>query len=297
MSRAFTEVIELESPAVATAHVYHWRHGWIPLTLPAALAKAKGNLALAQRYLADAPAGGIHNRRDVEQAARALPDISDHRDRAAAAAQVKEAAQRHPVEEPAPTPKKLRALSDNDIIERMAAATTAGELDDLVGEIDRRDAAQKRREAAATRRTAADARKDAAYNAAIDAGGDPETAYADVYGRSATAQRRDAALSSLRANGYQGRNFDALSRDAFRDHVEQQYMHAETETRGYLFKKGKGAGRDPRQLFTGPAKYARANASEELLNYWNDHGRATLGDFQSSLLHGRVITAKGTTWR
>lgn len=37
-------------------HVYHWKHGWIPLTHAAALAKAHGNHKLAERLVPSTPA-------------------------------------------------------------------------------------------------------------------------------------------------------------------------------------------------------------------------------------------------
>lgn len=56
------------------AHVYHWKHGWIPLDHTAALEKANGDKAEASKMLHDAkaPDAGIRNRRDI---AGALKDI------------------------------------------------------------------------------------------------------------------------------------------------------------------------------------------------------------------------------
>jgi hypothetical protein len=34
-------------------HVYHWRHGWVPLDYPTALHAAGGNTRAANRMLAD----------------------------------------------------------------------------------------------------------------------------------------------------------------------------------------------------------------------------------------------------
>jgi hypothetical protein len=77
------------------AVVYHWKHGWIPLTHEAALSKAKGNHDLAKRYLADAPhARGIQTRQDVAKAARDLPNIGTASDRVAAKHELGKAAAR-----------------------------------------------------------------------------------------------------------------------------------------------------------------------------------------------------------
>jgi pyruvate/2-oxoglutarate dehydrogenase complex dihydrolipoamide acyltransferase (E2) component len=41
---------------VTATHVYDWKHGWIPLTHAAALAKARGNHKLAEKYVPSTPA-------------------------------------------------------------------------------------------------------------------------------------------------------------------------------------------------------------------------------------------------
>jgi hypothetical protein len=46
-----------------------------------------------------------------------------------------------------------------------------------------------------------------------------------------------------------------------------------------LNAKGKAAGRDPVALFSGPARIAHANASDELKQWWADHGRLTQAEF------------------
>lgn len=59
-------------------HVYHWKHGWIPLDHTAALSKAKGNPTLAAKMLNDAHGldAGINTRADVEGAARSIPSAA-----------------------------------------------------------------------------------------------------------------------------------------------------------------------------------------------------------------------------
>lgn len=79
-----------------SAHVYHWKHGWIPLDHTAALSKAKGNREVAARMLADATStsAGIHNRRDVARALLRINTVPDEH-RHAAFAQVRDAAPKH----------------------------------------------------------------------------------------------------------------------------------------------------------------------------------------------------------
>jgi hypothetical protein len=202
----------------------------------------------------------------------------------------------------------LTALSDAELTDLLGNAKNDAEVDRVVAELDRRDEvdraareAEAKREADRQRRDAKrqaeqDA-KDAEYDRRIEAGQDPESAYADVFGTTVEQQRRDQAIASLRSNGYKGRNFDDLSRDAFRQYVEESWLDAEAATRGALFRKGKGGDRthaDVIRLFNGSEAYARANASEELLGYWQEHGRMTLDDFRASLLGGELKRGKAT---
>lgn len=78
------------------AHVYHWKHGWIPLDHTAALSKAKGDRAAADKLLADAhgPSAGINSRQDVAKAALGIPKLPEH-ERPAAYRKLKAAADRH----------------------------------------------------------------------------------------------------------------------------------------------------------------------------------------------------------
>lgn len=79
------------------AHVYHWRHGWVPLDHTAALSKAKGNHERAAAMLSDAhsPGAGIHSRQDVAKATLALKDLPNPDDRHAALNHITTAAQAH----------------------------------------------------------------------------------------------------------------------------------------------------------------------------------------------------------
>lgn len=63
---------------MARHHVFHWKHGWIPLDHASALKKAKGDKKLAAQYLDDAPkARGMKGRREISHAVRDVPNI-DH---------------------------------------------------------------------------------------------------------------------------------------------------------------------------------------------------------------------------
>lgn len=60
---------------MATGHVYHWKHGWIPLDHFAALQKAKGNRELAKKYSDKHGLPATFSNRDQAEAAlnRSLP--------------------------------------------------------------------------------------------------------------------------------------------------------------------------------------------------------------------------------
>jgi hypothetical protein len=205
--------------------------------------------------------------------------------------------------------RDLTALDDDELSDLLATAQTDEEVDAVVAELDRRDTVeqaarkaeadrQKRAAARAAKREAKYADLDAEYDRRLAAGDDPESAYADVFGVSVEQQRRDQAIASLRSNGYSGRNFEELSRAAYRDYVEETYFHAEAATRGRLLNGTRGNldTRDTRKLFTGTEAYARANASEELLTYWQQHGRLTFTDYQSSLLGGALRLKAVASW-
>lgn len=108
------------------AHVYHWKHGWIPLDHTAALKKAKGNHHAAKKYLEAARSkdAGINSKEHVVRAAKSVRSV-DPKDRGGAVRQVQSAAAKHGVDLPgskkpvtpakkaaAPAPAKTAAKKD-----------------------------------------------------------------------------------------------------------------------------------------------------------------------------------------
>lgn len=232
--------------------VYHWKHGWIPLTRAAALSKAKGNKHAAQRYLA-----------------------SEH----------------VPLER-----RNLRNLPDEHVSGLLQHAAAHGDnrgLDAVVKELDRRDRVTQTMKATLERkrreREVRNHARDSEYDRRVAAGHDPEAAYADVYGVSVHKQRTANAIASLRSNGHKGAGFHDLSRHAFAQELDRHYFAAEDATKGALLNNdGRARGVDPRQLFRGNEATARRYASEELKQWWDDHGRITLEDFRANLLGGSM---------
>jgi hypothetical protein len=242
--------------------VYHWKHGWIPLTHTAAMQKAKGS---------EKGAAKLERRHGIGVRGRSARRTEQRR-------REREASQ------------EFRGMSDDDLAE---ALVDVGDDEAAVGrvlaELDRRDRAEqdrKRREANRQRR---DEARDEDFDRRLAAGEDAEAAYAAVYGVSEERQRREGAIASLKAAGYRGRGLDELSRSAFKDHARQAYLDAEDVTRGILLNRaGKAAGIHPSSLFTGNEATARKYASEELLGYWQENGRMTLDDIKAGLLGGAM---------
>ncbi|MBI0374736.1 phage capsid protein [Streptomyces albiflaviniger] len=70
------------------------------------------------------------------------------------------------------------------------------------------------------------------------------------------------------------------ARALYDEYVYRQYLQAENDTNGYLLnKKARAAGINPVSLFSGPARTAYARASDELKEWWKEHGRLTQAEF------------------
>lgn len=251
-----------------TERRHEWRHGWIPLTLHAAILKAHGNHARAEELLAAAK--GRRRRKRARRAEFVTPHPAhraefEHRQR-------------------------LRALTDDQIAEAMGDADD-DRLEELVAELERREKAERKaaadRDRRGRRRAERDAARDAEAARLIAAGADEEDAYRRAYGTTEEQERREQAIRQLRGNGHRGRNFDQLARSYHREEVRQSILRAEDATRGHLLnQRGRAAGIDYESLFEGPDARARKYASPELLAFWNANGRPTVEDTKAELLGG-----------
>jgi hypothetical protein len=167
-----------------------------------------------------------------------------------------------------------------------------------LAELDRRDRAERESKIAALYAQKPATRGQAAklYQALVDAGENPEDAYAHAHGRDTENLRRQAITAQLREQGYSGTSFDAVTRTAFRDEQQRMAIDAEKATNGNMLSQaGKAAGVDPWSLFGGSEAAARKYASPELKYYWDAHGRPTVSEFQQRLLGhgGRIGTPSG----
>ncbi|MCQ9706611.1 phage minor capsid protein [Streptomyces sp. BSP1] len=81
------------------------------------------------------------------------------------------------------------------------------------------------------------------------------------------------------------------ARALYDEYVYRQYLAAEDACRGYLLsKKAHAAGVDPLSLFSGPARVAYSRASDELKEWWAEHGRLTQAEFIEQ------VTGKTQRW-
>jgi hypothetical protein len=101
------------------AHVYHWKHGWIPLDHTAALSKAKGDHSLARTYLEAAHGSpGIMHAQHLAVAIRDLPNVPEEH-RAGVRAQIIEAANR--LDEHQMLPNAMRPKTREEALQRELA--------------------------------------------------------------------------------------------------------------------------------------------------------------------------------
>ncbi|MGF0176709.1 phage minor capsid protein [Streptomyces sp. Marseille-Q5077] len=81
------------------------------------------------------------------------------------------------------------------------------------------------------------------------------------------------------------------ARALYDEYVYRQYLQAEDDCNGHLLnKKAKAAGINPATLFSGPARIAYARASDELKEWWAEHGRLTQAEFIEQ------VTGKSQRW-
>jgi hypothetical protein len=81
------------------------------------------------------------------------------------------------------------------------------------------------------------------------------------------------------------------ARALYDEYVYRQYLAAEDACNGYLLnKKAAAAGINPVTLFSGPARIAYARASDELKEWWAEHGRLTQAEFIEQ------VTGKPQRW-
>ncbi|GHC44439.1 MULTISPECIES: phage minor capsid protein [Streptomyces rochei group] len=111
---------------------------------------------------------------------------------------------------------------------------------------------------------------------------DPEGWGALADDTAAFAALKEAAEKLYRADGDQDERRLVTRREAralYDEYVEQQYLAAEHAVGFLLNAKGREKGVEAGSLFRGPARIAYAYASDELKDWWAEHGRLTQAEF------------------
>ena len=199
-------------------------------------------------------------------------------------------------------------LTDDQLDAALAASVLAG-TDEAMERFEVLSAEQEAREAQAAKREAkrerdrarrarereqrdADrlAENEAAWERAmalIDEGWDEQEAEAEARGVDVEEIMRRDVLIDLERQGYRG-GWDKATRAAFELELQLEYQRAEDATKGAMLnKRGRANNVDPKRLLYGSDAFARANAAEELLAYWDENGgRLTLEHFRDRLLYG-----------
>lgn len=211
---------------------------------------------------------------------------------------------------------ELRDVSDDELNAAITASLEEDHpgLDRLIAEGDRREQApfraqanrEKRRLATAAKREAVGQAQADKVAALINSGVDPYEAVEQVTGLSVRKQLETEAFYRLRAEGMPGKSFDEMAREAFKRDSYRRYIDAENATRGKMlnkaaeqrnaraFARGQDGPVDPFKLFSGNYNTARANASPELQEWWDDNGRPTFDEFKEQLVTGLMSKGDGS---
>ncbi|AEK07970.1 MuF-like minor capsid protein [Mycobacterium phage Anaya] len=201
------------------------------------------------------------------------------------------------VEAPAPAPKPKPAKRTFDDVEaEFQAAVEAGDdaaIEALTAEMEKLEAAEKK---AAERAAAKAAAKQAETEAKtdrllelIEQGWDPAEAESEAFGLSVEFIRRRDFMAEARAAGHEGRSFDELLGWVFEERITEAYFAAEDATRGQMLKRRygpDGKNVDPRKLWTLNETTARKYMSEEMAEWFDQHGRITRAGLKEAVLSG-----------
>jgi hypothetical protein len=126
----------------------------------------------------------------------------------------------------------------------------------------------------------------------------------DVLGVPIETQLKQEAFQRLKASGARGKTLDEMIRNDYADEVHRLWNAAEDDTRGHMLSKAAEAHNakfaadgarqiDARKLFTGPEARARKWASDELKQWWDQHGRPTLEQYRQQVITGTERRERG----
>lgn len=198
-----------------------------------------------------------------------------------------------------PKAAKAPKRTVDDALADMQAAVAAGNYDAVDKFAAEAEKLEARAAAAAAKQAAKEAAKSAAEQAKIDRmlelidreGWQPDEAEAEAYGITVEKVRRQNFIRNARADGHVGRGFDELIGWKHQELASEAYFQAEAATNGRMLKrKYEGTGKyDARQLWTMSDAKVREVASEEMLAWFDQHGRLTRSALRSAVLDGTTL--------
>lgn len=196
---------------------------------------------------------------------------------------------------PTPGPERVenhRNMSMGAIETRMHQSVSAGDdagTEHYAGMMEKREAYDKsnaaRRE---TKRSDLHNSRTSNYESMVNTGEHPDDAYSKAFNVPIHRIHRERAISMLGGQGGSQSSFNSLSAQSHNDIVERHSLAAEDDTRGHMLTRGaEQRGIDPRSLWRSNESTARKHASPELKQWWDTHGRVTLGEHRADLLNPR----------
>lgn len=126
---------------------------------------------------------------------------------------------------------------------------------------------------------------EAAQIAALaDAGVPIDQAQAEVTGKTVEQVRKINFIAQARRDGYTGAGFDALVTAAHRDMCANAHAQAMLDCIGYMDKRDRLS--NGFHFWFASDNTVRANATDELLQWFSTHGRLTRAALRESILSG-----------
>ncbi len=175
------------------------------------------------------------------------------------------------------------------ILSNAEAALSAGDFDRADELFAQAEKLEKKQAAAAARKAKAEAVDRAKQDRVLELvedGWDGAEAESEVYGISVEKIRRRDYISKSRAEGYEGAGFDELITARYKEMVNEQYLAAESATRGHMVKPEYMLSFNPRKLWTVNDATARKMMSDEMAEWFDTHGRITREAYRESVLNG-----------
>ncbi len=120
-----------------------------------------------------------------------------------------------------------------------------------------------------------------------DKGYSRQEAEAEVTGRSLESIRKRDFMEQARLDGHTGDSFDAVLTQYHLSLVGDLETQAEDATNGHMLKAGQQGRIHPGWFwFTSSDDVVREHASEELLAWFDEHGRLTRSELRRQILSG-----------